>query len=202
MHRPAYKANYCSPSTQQSSCKIWVSLLIIKLCRYIYKPGAQHSENPIKALCCFRTGARAGGSARATCHSLSPRGEDKNSEGLTHEWVTQEGAHGNGRKEHNTREKRLHNGPQCSSANFPRVILFRLFSPLLFTSSRCPPPLHFKFKLVFASVGLSDKCQLICVLLLLPLFPKCGNAWLSSAETSAHERNIFLVLNNRHCARS
>lgn len=35
-------------------------------------PGAQHSENPIKALCCFRTGARAGGSARATCHSLSP----------------------------------------------------------------------------------------------------------------------------------
>lgn len=103
-------------------------------------PGAQHSENPIKALCCFRTGARAGGSARATCHSLSPRGEDKNSEGLTHEWVTQEGAHGNGRKEHNTREKRLHNGPQCSSANFPRVILFRLFSPLLFTSSRCPFP--------------------------------------------------------------
>lgn len=65
-----------------------------------------------------------------------------------------------------------------------------------------PPPLHFKFKLVFASVGLSDKCQLICILLLLPFFPKCGNAWLSSAETSAHERNIFLVLNNRHCARS
>lgn len=167
-------------------------------------PGAQHSENPIKALCCFRTGARAGGSARATCHSLSPRGEDKNSEGLTHEWVTQEGAHGNGRKEHNTREKRLHNGPQCSSANFPRVILSAFF--LLFCSLPLAvpfsPPLHFKFKLVFASVGLSDKCQLICILLLLPFFPKCGNAWLSSAETSAHERNIFLVLNNRHCARS
>lgn len=87
---------------------------------------------------------------------------------------------------------------------FPSCHSFRLFSPLLFTSSRCPffPPLHFKFKLVFASVGLSDKCQLICILLLLPFFPKCGNAWLSSAETSAHERNIFLVLNNRHCARS
>lgn len=105
-------------------------------------PGAQHSENPIKALCCFRTGARAGGSARATCHSLSPRGENKNSEGLTHEWVTQEGAHGNGRKEHNTREKRLHNGPQCSSANFPRVILSAFF--LLFCSLPLavpfPPP--------------------------------------------------------------
>ncbi len=74
-------------------------------------------------------------------------------------------------------EEKPHNGPQCSSTNFPLffllllLLLLRLLpSSLNFLSlSLFSPP--FKIPTCFTGAGLSDKCQLICISPLPPLPP-------------------------------
>lgn len=92
-------------------------------------------------------------------------------------------------------EKKPHNGPQCRLNKLPLLLCLFSSSPDFLSLSLFSPP--FKIPTCFTGAGLSDKCQLICIFSPLP-FSKRRNAWLSSAQTSTHMRNIFLVLNNQH----
>lgn len=98
--------------------------------------------------------------------------------GLTHQWVTQEGAHGADRKECWTEERRNHTmdlsaAQQTSLSSFFSFFSSSAFSTLLLTSSRCPFfPLHLKFQDVLLVQGsLFDKWQLICISPLHSLLP-------------------------------